>query len=574
MQHRNHLLRLAAILTICFILFSPVYSFFSASAQTVNHGGDIPLDLKDASDYTNIVYIDPAAAPGGDGSLGSPLQSWAEVSIQANTAYLQKRGTQANITSAIVVGGDNVLLGAYGPESDPRPIIYDNSDSIKYMIQVGGDGATVRDLEIISPRATSGIHFAAGYWPANGIAWNCSIHGVDSSHYMMWGVRVFGENTKVLHNEIYYIGDDGIFVQYFPNVEIGYNHITHVNQKWFENSAESYSSGDGIQFDSSNGFYIHHNYVDRSDTGNKFCFIVDPKNDVSEGLIENNTCLVAKGISGLFNGGAADYRVVVRNNFFEYVDTDNGGVAIYSHAPHVEIYNNVIKGFMRGVTLISPEGDAIIDHNTFTDIVYNGVWGNIGTLTANNNIFDLDTGADALSAAYDTASHNLFSNADQAEGSQPRVGDPLFVAPSGNDYRLMTNSPAIDTGLAGTGITEDADGNLRDSQPDIGAYEFQPALKLNGSPTDGGINLTWTVNATIPVTSTWRISYQPTAGGSTVVATDVLNGAARSYSLTGLTNGTWYTVTLEAMLNATPFLTDTITTLATDQQIYLPVVIR
>jgi hypothetical protein len=34
----------------------------------------------------------------------------------------------------------------------------------------------------------------------------------------------------------------------------------------------------------------------------------------------------------------------------------------------------------------------------------------------------------------------------------------------------------------------------------------------------------------------------------------------------------WYTVTLNAMLNSTPFLTDTIELMPTDRFVYLPIV--
>jgi len=44
--------------------------------------------------------------------------------------------------------------------------------------------------------------------------------------------------------------------------------------------------------------------------------------------------------------------------------------------------------------------------------------------------------------------------------------------------------------------------------------------------------------------------------------------------LTGLTNGTWYTVTLGVWLYSILVPTDTIRALATGQQVHLPVVLR
>lgn len=46
----------------------------------------------------------------------------------------------------------------------------------------------------------------------------------------------------------------------------------------------------------------------------------------------------------------------------------------------------------------------------------------------------------------------------------------------------------------------------------------------------------------------------------------------RAYTLPGLTNYVWYTVTLDAMLDGAPFLTDTVQVMPTDRFVYLPVV--
>jgi hypothetical protein len=48
----------------------------------------------------------------------------------------------------------------------------------------------------------------------------------------------------------------------------------------------------------------------------------------------------------------------------------------------------------------------------------------------------------------------------------------------------------------------------------------------------------------------------------------------RVYTLTGLSNYTWYTVTLNAMLNNTPFLTDSVRLMPTDIFVYLPLVLK
>jgi len=149
----------------------------------------------------------------------------------------------------------------------------------------------------------------------------------------------------------------------------------------------------------------------------------------------------------------------------------------------------------------------------------------------------------------------------------------LFVNASAADYHLMPGSPAIDKGTSLTDVTTDLEGRPRPSgiTHDIGAYEFQPALKLNGAPANQALRLSWAVNVTLPITSTWRISYYSQTVPITI---NNIVSPTRAYELNGLTNYAWYTITLNAMLNTTPFLTDTIKLMPTDRFVYLPVVMK
>jgi len=96
--------------------------------------------------------------------------------------------------------------------------------------------------------------------------------------------------------------------------------------------------------------------------------------------------------------------------------------------------------------------------------------------------------------------------------------------------------------------------------PDIGPYEYVPVggpeLALQGTPGDEAIRLTWLVTGTLPASTTWHLEYY-TQTNSLYTATDSFS-TTRAYTLTGLTNGVWYTVTLNGVLDGTPFLTDTV----------------
>ena len=109
--------------------------------------------------------------------------------------------------------------------------------------------------------------------------------------------------------------------------------------------------------------------------------------------------------------------------------------------------------------------------------------------------------------------------------------------------------------------------------PDLGAYEFDPQLELHGAPGDQAIYLNWTVNVTLPATTTWTIAYDGPAG----VPPSPIIGLAeptRAYTLTSLTNYESYTVTLQAMADATPILTDVVRVMPTDQLLFMPLVVR
>ena len=51
--------------------------------------------------------------------------------------------------------------------------------------------------------------------------------------------------------------------------------------------------------------------------------------------------------------------------------------------------------------------------------------------------------------------------------------NPNYVNTGEGDYHLLSTSPCIGAGKA-TSVTDDLDGELRDSNPDIGCYEYKP----------------------------------------------------------------------------------------------------
>ena len=150
-------------------------------------------------------------------------------------------------------------------------------------------------------------------------------------------------------------------------------------------------------------------------------------------------------------------------------------------------------------------------------------------------------------------------------------GQTQRVRTSSVDYE--TNTITVDTAISwtqGTGISLAYEGTA----PDIGAYEFVPILQLHGSPANEAIHLNWTVNVTLPATTTWQLGYASDTGTLIFPAVEIPTSTTRAHTLTGLANYTWYTITLNGMLESTPFLTDTARVMPTDIFIYLPIVLK
>lgn len=77
----------------------------------------------------------------------------------------------------------------------------------------------------------------------------------------------------------------------------------------------------------------------------------------------------------------------------------------------------------------------------------------------------------------------------------------------------------------------------------------------------------WNENAT------WQIDYRSQTGTLHLPHTNITN-TVRAYTLSGLINYVWYTVTLSAMLDSTAFLSDTVRVMPTDISVCLPLVLR
>jgi len=306
----------------------------------------------------------------------------------------------------------------------------------------------------------------------------------------------------------------------------------------------------------------------------------------------NDGCYSASCTSNSIYISASDSNTY--SNFYIYGNIVIGSTSramLFVDMDNVHVYNNTVYGSHPGAR---PYSLIIFNNVTNIDLRNNIIH---GTLPYNNGANDARCVMDQGASSFVIRDYNLYYQEDQNQpftGSQygvggwdtfidewdtwrttsgfethsPNIQDPRFVDRQNGDFHLLVDSPAIDTGIYIPGINDGYSG----AAPDLGALEFMPSLSLSGIPADQTINLYWAVNATLPATSTWRIDYYTTP--SNIFSVTDPYSTTRKYTLTGLTNYEWYTVTLNAMLDTSIMFSDTIRAMPTDMSNYLPLILQ
>lgn len=334
----------------------------------------------------------------------------------------------------------------------------------------------------------------------------------------------------------------------------------------------------------------------------------------SNNLVEDNILSTIDG-GGVMTGGGASGNVIAYNYMHNILFDDEWWLIAspsINHAPHPKM--NLWEGDIG----IKAEGDIIhgsSSHNTIFRSRMAG-WQSDTTTTRNNaiefaakntymNVVGSVLGTAGKSNRYEVLPGQPYDDSSEMViwtlGVGSGVDDPNVAATllrHGN-YDYVTNSVVWDPGISNHEIPDSLYLSGKPAWwcqeipwppigPDVaGYYNDIPAkrrfeglfcsqtmeLTLNGIPGDKTIYLTWEVNASLPLTATWTINYSGPTGDQPSPITG-LPEPTRTYALTGLTNYTLYTVTLYAMLDDMPILTDTVTRMPTDISISLPLVLK
>ena len=410
---------------------------------------DPPLDA---------VHIDPSQPDGAaeDGSREHPFNSMSDIRWKDGTVYVLKRGTTLTC-EAFGLGGEGIVLASYG--TGGRPVIRCTSAAVpgrnQHVLRVdSGQRLSVRDLEIVAPRATCCLRLGPGCGDVQVI--NCLFRG------SAWGLRAFGfSGLKVMNTEIREIKDDGMFIQGVTKIEVATCYVHKVNQNWVPPyTSQKKAGGDAIQFFNCDDWHVHHNVLDRTNSGNKFCFIANNPGQ-KRGLFEHN---LTRGPLTTGDGGASVYfhdgdGLVVRYNTI--LGPSPG--ALYSHTPNLRIYGNIVARTSGGVMA---SHSAHLAHNVFYQVDGPLVTG--GEITVVNNVAELAEGVDGAFGKVRklTEHHNLIMK----PGEFAR--ESLFADPEKLDFRPRPGSRCVNAGCE-TGITCDRNGVVipQGTAPDIGAFE-------------------------------------------------------------------------------------------------------
>ena len=513
--------------------------------------GILNMPLTHAGVQDAVYYVDRNNPAASDSNPGTEALPWRTIQKAANT----------------VSPGDTVYV---------KTGIYDE----RVTINRDGSPAAKIAFKALPRRSVQVLH---GF---NVSADAIRIEGFDITHnlggWLNGGIWIAGHDIEIVDNYIHNVPGAGIQPSWagdvWRNVYIANNYIYGCN-KGLEVSGDNWlvenneierliqpSGGydaDYMRFFGANHIirrnYMHGTRPEEIGNSHTDCFQTFSDNNSSAHniLIEYNQCLdFAHQVFMMGGNGASHSNITIRYNVFQ------GFTAWGVCAQNIQdlyVYNNTWVGLGTG----DPAS-------------YHGVGFRFGsTGTVKNNIFvkSLSSYWRDAESSYVSGHNLIFECRDDPNPGSPTDfldTDPLFTTPAdilGPDgipwtaddgLQLQAGSPAVAGGEGGTFI---------------GAYAFVPSLVLQGRGADAMIHLAWTVNATLPTSSTWHITYGSQAGTAYLPITDIIS-PTRAYTLTGLTNYAWYTVTLNAMLDSVPILTDTVRVMPTDRFVYLPLVLR
>ncbi|MDD5086391.1 MAG: right-handed parallel beta-helix repeat-containing protein, partial [Candidatus Nanoarchaeia archaeon] len=385
-----------------------------------------------------VFYVSPAGSDSNDGTSSNPfktIQKAANNVAAGDTVYVRE-GTYNSFNLNNKNGASDSWI-VFKPYLDEKVIIdpyqYDYSNGIRPIHMSESSYIEINGFELTD---SNPLYDSEEY---DDYSQGKSHDGIKLSHP--------SHNIRIVNNHIYHTGSSGILTSYTSyNVEIINNTI---------HDAGLYKRGYGIYLGgddniiSSNTIYNCYGYgihVYSYDTGTY-------GSAPDRNLIENNLC---------YNNGHSDYGKGY-SEFPPEGQKRGDGIIVFGGGQDNIIRNNICYGNLDWGIRSNCKND-VIYHNTLYDNGYQGiyVYKNQNAIVKNNIAYG-NHGEDGYTGeiyvpAGNTQSSNLITN-------------PNFIDADTGDFHLQPTSLAINNGID-VGVNYDFEGNLRDSQPDIGAFEF------------------------------------------------------------------------------------------------------
>jgi len=494
----------------------------------------------------STVYIDPTFS--GSPKSGTQTNPYIDFpTIVANTTYLLKAGTTLTTANSYSATANNVKISTYGTGR-----AYVKSSYTGNIFYLDGNGNTFENLDVTSTTTSQtgasvlNLRIEGGTCTINNCVTSGGLQGVAINNYY-GGTGSAHVTNCTMHNT----QRDGNYIDDLDSLIFKGNNVYDVNRNVLLDIG-----GDCLQTETVKYVVIDNCTLDHSAAGGKFPLI---NNGYIRVWVSNTTI---KGADNSAVGGANAACIYpgggTNGNMFYYVTNCKliGAVrSIQNRADLLELKNVIMQGNSATTVGIDAATSMNIYNCDFINLpiaIGSGSWP--GTRVIKNCIFYNVPDANYVQIDNTTGSNNISNNTVSA-AQKAFIGtdviastDPLFVNPSGSDFRLQSASPCINHG-ADVGLTYDVVNTPRPfGAVDKGAYEFvggtdtqspsAPSNLVSSSITTTGFNLSWTAstdNVGVAGYNVYKNGVFAVSSGST------------SASVTGLAPNTTYSITVKGV---------------------------
>jgi len=413
-----------------------ILPYANAGDVYVNPGDDIQAAINGATAYDTIHFSAGTYNPSATININKPLTLLGPQAGVDPRPYAGSTRTPGDISSEAIIDGNGI-----------NRILYIDADDVII------DGLEVKD--------GTGDLIRQSNTHTGTIVRNCIVHDAINDEGIQLANCIDG---FIEYNYIFDVAQDGANLAGSINCAIYKNEVTSSDS---ENGAIYVYESSEITIDSNyvhdttaaNGIELYENEGDITIKNNLVCQnlweIKSQHHDYSGNAILG------------YKPTATGFTVTIAHNTLS--DNAVGGASSYH-------YNEIGFGNGIGLNTVYPpyyglNFDGIID--IYDNIIsFNGLpsygYGVItkiyytcpGPSTVNVDYNDIyNNGAGTCTGTCTVGANNIYT-------------DPMFVNAGMYDYHLQSGSSCIDSGITLAGISVDFEGNTRDANPDMGAYEY------------------------------------------------------------------------------------------------------